>query len=209
VWEGRLETDEQVVSVLDEHKCEHHMGCADSGHDADHVYSFCMRYGINAVKGGGHAWYSHDGGARRSYSPERPLHSMLNMPSKHQYVEELGQDKVPVMVPDDREPLFWLYSKGAIRERHFWLSNAEDVSYDIPSDVSDDFKNHCDAEVREIAQLPATGEDVVRWRQVKRRNDLWVCMLYCDMILDMSGVLGQFRDSDISGKDVQTQNETK
>jgi hypothetical protein len=202
VFEGMLETDDQVVAKLDELGCQRHHGCADSGDDTDHVYNFCMRNGINAIKGGKEQWYVHEGGARRTYSPERPLHSMLNYPPKYKYVESTINNGVVETEPDPREPLFWLYSKGAIRERlHYIRSNTD---YEIPADVSENYKEHNDAEERVKRQHPRTGEDIVEWIQRKRRNDLFVCECYAAMILDMSGALGECQVSE-----VETTNQTK
>lgn len=202
VYEGMLETDEQVIQKLDELGCERHHGCADSGDDTDHVYNFCYRYGINAIKGGKEQWYTHEGGARRAYSPERPLHEMLNYPSKFAYIETSISGATVNYEPDPREPLFWLYSKGAIRERlHYLRSNTD---YETPADVSEAYKEHHDSEERVRRQHPRTGEEIVEWVQRKRRNDLFVCECYVAMILDMSGALGECQVLE-----VETTNKTK
>jgi len=202
VWEGRLDTDEQVIATLDEHECERHHGVADSGDDTDYVYNFCMRYGVNAIKGGTEQWYVHENGARRNYSPERPLHAMLNYPPKFEYIEVAVVNNVTQTEPAPEEPMFWLYSKGGIRERLNWLRANMD-QYETPADVSDDYKAHFDAEERVVRQHPRTGQDIIEWIQRKRRNDLFVCECYCDMVLDMSGMIGE---ADVH--EVRTENKT-
>ena len=104
VFEGKVETDENVIAILEDHQCERHHGVADSGADTMHVYLFCLKHGINAIKGGKDAWYKHPDGARRIFSPERPLHSMINQEPLFPYMAQGGE-----LVPDPREPLFWLY----------------------------------------------------------------------------------------------------
>jgi hypothetical protein len=201
VYEGRLDTDEQVIATLDEYKCVRHHGCADSGDDTEYVYAFCMRYGINAIKGGTEQWYVHENGARRIYSPERPLHQMRNCPPKYDYVEMVVNNQIE-MVPDEREPMFWLYSKGGIRELLYFLRNT--MQYEAASDVSEDYKNHNDAEERRTRQHPRTGQNIIEWIQLKRRNDLFVCECYCAMMLNISGQIGE---TDIA--EVKTENTTK
>lgn len=202
VYEGRLETDAEVLNVLDLHECVRHHGCADSGDDTDYVYNFCMRNGINAIKGGTEHWYVHENGARRNYSPERPLHAMLSYPPKYDYVESVVVGNQIETVPDEREPLFWLYSKGGIRERLAWLRT--NTQYETPGDVSEDYKNHNDAESRSIREHPRTREQIIEFVQNKRRNDLYVCECYCAMMLDMSGLIGE-----ANIVDVKTENLTK
>jgi hypothetical protein len=188
VAEGRFETDEQAVAFLDEHGCLRHQCVADSGDDTDHVYAFCLRYGINAIKGGAHQWYAHDNGARRTYSVPRPLCEMMNVPPKFPKVEEMDGNRM-IEVFDDREPMFWLYSKGAIAERLHWMVN--NTQYDTPDDVSEDYTKHHDAEERTLIKNPRDGSEVVVWVKIKDRNDLLVCERYCVMIFDMSGAMGE------------------
>lgn len=202
VYEGKKETDEQVISVMDDHKVERYHACADSGDDTDHVYNFCMRYGIHAIKGGTEGWYAHEGGAKRMYSPEKPLHSMMNFPSKFPYVPD---PTTGIMVPDVREPMFWLYSKSAIREHLNWLRTSS--QWEVPGDVSEDYLSHMEAENRITEPHAITGENITKWIQVRDRNDLFVCECYASMMLSMSGEIGEAYNQ--IQHNVQTQNKTK
>lgn len=181
VWEGKVETDDQVVAILREHGCMMWQGVADSGDDTYHVYSFCLYHGINCIKGGKEDHYSHEGGARRIFSSERPLARMLNRQTKFPTINVAGK-----IVPDPREPLFWLYSKAGIRERlHFLRSSTE---YLTPEDVSEDYRAHMDAEEREKT-VGGDGSISYRWVQRKSRNDLFVCEAYIAMLFDQAGII--------------------
>jgi hypothetical protein len=59
VYEGKAETDQQVISILDDHKVKRWQTVADSGDDTTHVYAFCLQHGINAIKGGTEELYAH------------------------------------------------------------------------------------------------------------------------------------------------------
>lgn len=201
VFEGRCDSDEDVIRVLIEHQVEFHHGCADSGHDTDHVYQFCMKYGINAIKGAGNPWFQHEDKSKRIYSTERPVHTMLGSAAKYPYVERLDKG-VLVSEPDPREPLFWQYSKGGIREKLSWLRGS--IDFQTPSDVSDAYKLHMEAEIRNERVHPRTGETIIEWIQQKSRNDLFVCECYIAMMVQMSGAVGE---SNIY--EVQTTNVTK
>lgn len=199
VYEGRHDADENAVKVIDDHGCMRWQGCADSGDDTDHVYQFCYRYGINAIKGGAEAWYVHsmpnhpEGGARRIYSPERPLCLMLNADPKYPFIP--NPSRIGEKMPDPREPMFWLYSKGGIRERNYWMRNS--VQYDTPSDVSKEYREHHEAEHRVVSIHPTDGSTVVRWVQQKRRNDQFVNECYVTMLFDMSGGIGEMAFANI------------
>lgn len=183
VYEGRIETDDGVLAVLDEHNVKRFQVVADSGHDTTHVYLFCLQNGIHAIKGGKEEFYTHKDGARRIYSAERPLHSMVHRPSIYPYLT-VGNDTVP----DPREPAFWLYGKAGIRERLHWIRTT--TEFITPSDVSEDYQQHMEAEERVSRRHPRTGEEIVEWVQQKSRNDQFVNECYCAMQVDMAGLVG-------------------
>lgn len=181
VYEGKVETDEDVIAILKDHNCNLWQGVADSGDDTPHVYAFCLRYGINAIKGGGQPWYSHEGGNRRIFSIEKPLHAMQNHESSFPYIYSKNGK-----MPDPREPLFWLYSKAGIRERLHWLR--AETTWDVPDDVSEDYQKHMEAEERVMRKL-RTGEEVAEFIQHKSRNDLYVCECYIAMQIEQAGLI--------------------
>lgn len=186
VYEGRLDTDEEVIQVLTDHGCQMWLGVADTGHDTTHAYLFCLKHGINAIKGGSAqgGLFTHPGGTRRIWSPERPLHTMINREPKYPYV--LGPDGRAM--PDVREPLFWLYSKFGIRERLHWLRQS--ALYETPGDVSEEYQAHQEAEQRQTRKHPRTGEEIIEYVQVKKRNDQYVNECYIAMQIEMAGLIG-------------------
>lgn len=183
VFEGKVETDEEVIRILDEHGCERHHGAADSGDDTTHVYRFCLKYGINAIKGGVAQLYTHPDGSKRIYSLEKPLHPMMNAQSKYDYTRVNGE-----LVPDPREPWFCLYSKIGIHERLAWLMS--ETKWIVPSDVSDDYQQHMEGIEIETGPHPITREKVTKLRFVKSRYDLRVCEAYIALQLDMAAGVG-------------------
>jgi hypothetical protein len=184
VFEGKLETDDQVLAVLKDHECEPHHGVADSGFNATHVYLFCLQNGINAIKGGAAPFYAHPDGARRIFGPEKPLHGFINRDPKYDYVMNTEGDHQP----DPREPLFWFYSKPGIRERLAWLRNS--TKWEVPGDVSLEYQSHMESEEMVERKNARTGEIFHEWRQLKERNDLFVCECYIAMQIEMAGLIG-------------------
>ncbi len=184
VFEGQVMMDEDVVDILKRHEvCPRHV-VVDSGDDTTHVYQFCLRYGYNAIKGGRDAFFSHEIAdpkgkgtisVKRIYSPERPLHAMLGAP--------------PTCADPGDEPQFWLYSKSGIRDRLHWLRGSKEIRWEVPSDVSDDYQAHMEAEVME-EDRDSRGYSVTVWKQIRDRNDLFVCECYIAMLMDMAGLIG-------------------
>ena len=183
VFEGKMETDDEVLNQLKVHECSPWQGVADSGNDTTHVYLFCLKNGINAIKGGKTVFYTHPDGSRKAYSPERPLASMLNRTTIYPLIT-IGKNQMP----DPREPLFWLYSKSGIRERLYWLRKTTD--YQTPGDVSEEYQLHQEAEERQARRQPRTGEEIVEYIQLKKRNDQYVNECYIAMQADMAGLIG-------------------
>lgn len=176
VYEGRLETDEQVVDVIKQHNVKPSCVVVDSGHDTMHVYQFCLRNGYNAIKGGGEHLYAHEDGGRKIFSQERFLYTMIN--------------SAPSREDPSEEPLFWYYSKSGIRDRLQWLRTSGKVKWEVPGDVSDNYKAHMESEEIRERRHPRTNQLIIEWVQVKKRNDLFVCEAYVAMLAEMAGLIG-------------------
>lgn len=178
VYEGKAETDTDAVETLSRHSVlPRHVVC-DSGDDTTHVYQFCLRNGYNAIKGGRESLYAHEDGGRRIFSPERPLWQMLNL-----------QSPTKPDAPVD-EPQFWLYGKAGIRDRLAWLRASKGIKWEVPADVSEDYKEHMDSEEMQTRKNK-DGYTVNTWTQIRARNDLFVCECYIAMMMEMAGLIGQ------------------
>lgn len=178
VWEGKCETDEEALDVLNRHcVLPRHVVC-DSGDDTTHVYRFCIRNGFNAIKGGTKPLFPHPDGGMRIFSQENFLWKLLNMrgPTKPE-----GQEV--------DEPMFWLYSKPGIRDRLAWLRTSNVVKWEVPADVSNDYREHMEAEELQ-SRRTSDGYQRNVWVQVRRRNDLFVCECYIAMLMEMAGLIG-------------------
>ena len=181
VWEGKIETDEELASTMERHGVIPAMVVLDSGYNATHVYKVGLQYGYNCIKGGNSYDYAHppdepgEPASRKCYSTERPLHEMVNKP--------------PTQDDPLDEPQYWLYSKAGIRDRLNWLrSNRQGVKHMVPGDVSEDYQQHNEAE--ELQDVPSKrGGTEQAYVQVKTRNDLYVCECYIAMMIDKAGLL--------------------
>lgn len=176
VYEGKLLTDEDASDVMERHEVHPTCVAVDSGHAARHVYQFCLKHGYNAIKGAPDIDFAHPKSGRKIFSPEKPLHTMLNLP--------------PTKEDPAEEPLFWHYSKPGIRERLKYIRASPDYKLEIPEDVSKDFLEHMEAEEEQERRHTRTNELIVEWVQVKDRNDLFVLLCYSVMLAEMAGLVG-------------------
>lgn len=185
VFEGKIHTDEDVIATLDRHNCLRRHGVADSGADTTHVYAFCLKYGISAIKGSSELKFAHrvpdpanpdeEITIYRIFSVEKPLHEMIGAPPARDNIFD--------------EPQFFFYSKVGIRERLHWLRAGGLVKWEVPGDVSEDYQRHMEAEEL-MERTGPRGETIHEWVQHKKRNDLFVCECYIALQMDQAGLIG-------------------
>jgi len=164
LYEGRIDEQMQVDALMDSHKVTPSLVFVDSGDQTESVYQWCAAQGYTPLKGmrgdGFVVEIEGDDGEkerrRRIWrcDPDRPV--------------EVSTSSGRVLLP------LILYAKDGIRDR--LLANQESGLWDwqIPEDISEDFVAHYAAEqTRYDAQ---TG--MRTHKQVKARNDLYVCDAY-------------------------------
>ena len=181
LFEGRIDTDEEIEALREELKIMPILVWIDSGDGMTmmDVYRMCAKYGYTAIKGEDKNGYYHiiKGGEKdkektfRRYSPEQMQVVTL-------------EDGTPVKVP------LVLYSKQGIRDALYYLRESDDFDFQTPEDVSEDYKEHHKAERLIDWTIPKTGQVIQIWKQGKRRNDLFVCECYQALIADLLGLIG-------------------
>jgi hypothetical protein len=206
VFEGRVETDSEMLKVLDDHGVLRSAVFLDASKNTKSILSLCYREGLNAVSGieshRGH--FRHDDGSRHYYSQEKVICAELNMPPKYEQVNERKESGWELAY-DPKEPVAISYNKAGLLKNFFFLkdmkanvlsdkpdSTVEDyISIIIPSDVSDEFKLHFDSWERVPFANKKTNDEIEGFRKLRRQDHLMMCLAYADMILDWSGMLGK------------------
>lgn len=179
VYEGKVPTDEDLEALRLEHGVNPIMVAVDSGDGMTtiDVYRMCAKYGYIAIKGEDRASYSHP-------DPTRADAKIMRRFSPDQNAIVTGSDGVQYPVP------LVLYSKQGIRDALYYLQLAPDFDFQIPSDVGADYRAHMESEKLVDWHIPKTGQRVKIWRQMKKRNDLFVCECYQALFADMLGIIG-------------------
>lgn len=187
VYEGRVYTDEDLADVLKQHEVPPSCVALDSGWNSKHVYMLCMKYGYYAFKDESTALFAgHDDGSRKIYSPAKPLHSMINVPPKFDYVR-VGEQ----VYPNPDEPMFMHVSKTGMMDRLAWLRGTPELClFEVPEDVSEDFKAHMDSWQVEEKKKPNSEEVVSIYAQRRHDDHLFKCMCYISVLMEDFGMFG-------------------
>ena len=179
VYEGRVGLDADLEVLREKYEVEPRFVLVDSGFAATSVYQLCARYGYNALKGEDRDHYLHEDEAgdekvRRIYSPIQMIDAF-----EGDAKGRAGQNFIPLI----------LYSKQGIRDRLEWLRGAGEIPWEVPEDVSQDYKEHMESEeLRDF--VDRDGATRQRWSQVRKRNDLFVCECYQVLCAEMAGLIG-------------------
>lgn len=171
VWEGRCDTEGELVATLRDLDVKPICVVVDSSWNAPYIYSLCLKHGWNCLKVDEKNEWKWADGANRFYSEPRPLFMVANQPPSQ---------------PDPAlEPLFWQVGKYAIMERLVYLRQSKAVKYEIPSDVSDDFVTHFDSWSLAM-ERKRDGQMVTKWTQSRDDDHLWQCAGYILSMVDLA-----------------------
>jgi phage terminase large subunit GpA-like protein len=176
VWEGKVQTDEELEDLRLDHDVQPFLVAVDSGDGMTtiDVYKMCAKYGYIALKGEDKSGYTHNKDGTKTtkrFSPEQTA-----------YATGENGEQIPITLI--------LYSKQGIRDALYYLRTAKDFDFQIPEDVSDDYQKHMDSEQLVDWHIPKTGQKVKIWRQVRKRNDLFVCECYQALYADIADIIG-------------------
>ena len=216
VYEGRLSTIEEVEAVRADHEVivgqwpDPSFVLIDSGWDTAEVYRICSRYGYTALKGEDRAHYNHDDEdndgnpikVKRIYSTVQ-----LVDPFEGNTEGMAGRYQIPLIFyskPGVMDRLAWLRSRGRSvneewneeLERAFPLKVRGEPAkpwkfFDVPGDVSDDYKRHMETWDLKEHVIGRTQESVMLWTKVAEgaADDSFMCECYQALLAEMSGLL--------------------
>jgi hypothetical protein len=196
VCEDKLNSEGEVLDMVRRHDVKPICVGVDASFTGEdrYVYFFCLRHGFNAIKvhgqKTGERTFTHGDGVRRAWTEPEPLwpHSANQQgPTKENPVEE---------------PEFWNVSQSGAMDALAHLMarkrpkadkpNEEESCFEIPADVSEDFKLHFRAWTREKFRVPATNALEERWKKVSEKapDHLYMCCTYLALWCEMAGATG-------------------
>ncbi len=180
VWEGKCESEGEVVDVLRRHEVKPICTACDASFTGEdrYVYFFCLRQGFNAIKVHPQGkTFTHQDGVRRPWSEPEPL-----------WPRAPGQAG-PSKTDPNEEPEFWNISQSGAMDALAHLRARKDRSYEVPADVSKDFQDHFKPWSMEEYRVPATNQIELRWKKSSDKADdhLYQCACYLALWAEMAG----------------------
>ena len=209
VFEGKVESDAELLAELDAHEVPRSATWIDCSKNTKAILQLCYLNGMNAInlqlsRTGS---FLHPDGVRRFYSTGKPIHLELNTPPVFQPITKRDKKSgALISQPHPEEPTVVSLNKAGMLANHFFIRNmrvnvlAENpkagpgdyISTEIPADVSEEFKRQNESWERIPGHRPKNPEDGVEgFRQRSRNDHLLMCRAYQDFLKDWLGLLGE------------------
>jgi len=198
VYEGRIDTDSELIAVLDDHKCQRFAGGVDASWDTKSVLEICYRNGLNAflATSSHKGFFTHRDRVKRFYSEGRALHLELNMPPRFNYAETDDG-----WMASREEPMVIDYNVAGMIANLFFLREHEGVvksenpsgdfiTWSVPGDVSDEYKLHSEAWERSTVKEAQSNEERQAFTKIRKDDHLLMCEGYVAMLMDIGGFVG-------------------
>jgi hypothetical protein len=200
VFEGRVESDAELLAELDAHGVERVNVWIDCSKNTKAILQLCWQNGMNAVnlqlsRSGSFLWPD---GTRKFYSTGQPIHQQLNVPPIYDRIRLRNpRTREFEEAPHPLEPTVVNLNKAGMLANHFFIRNfqantlaanpkalPEDyIRVEIPADVSDDFKRQNDSWQRLPNHRPKNKEDGLEgFKQRSRVDHLLMCRAFMDFL---------------------------
>ena len=157
VWEGKCNSDAELLAELDAHNVPHKNAWLDvTGVQVKRHMQFCYQNGLNALnlnmsRAQG---FIHADKVRRFYSEGKPIHKELNTIPVFEYQTTRNEKGERIEAPHPDEPVVVELHKAGMLAFYFFIRNmranvlkenpkateADYIRIDIPDDVSEEFK---------------------------------------------------------------------
>lgn len=182
VYEGMVQTDNDLIARLGEHECILQAGAVDCTWDRDNVLEFCYRSGCNAqtTSAQDRLFFHPLEKIYRNYSPPDALCKQLKVPPKYPYVL-VGSD----YKPNPQESLHWSVHRIAHIKLLYFLrghqetvkrnNGIEFIKWEVPGDVSEEYKRQLESWEFTTKKKPGTNQTIEICRQRFQDDHMLMC----------------------------------
>lgn len=197
VFEGKIDTDAELLAVLTDHECSLFAGGIDGSWDTASVKEFCYRNGCNVFMANTSHKVSflHSDKTRHFHSEGELLHLEMKMPPRFEY-----QATMAGWQPAREEPMIIQYNVGGLLANLFFVKDHQQVceknglkdfiKWEVPSDVSEDYQKQLDS--WEPVAVNASNKNTVEGFRPKHSNDhMTMCEGYIAMMEKMGGYISE------------------
>lgn len=196
VFEGKIQTETDLIATIDEHAAQRFAGVVDASWDTKSVMEFCYRTGCNAVMSSlsHQGSFAHQGSRqRRFYSEPFTIHDHLKVRPRFNYVVTASGRAIPAT----EEPVFYFYNKAGLLKNFFFLRDHAQIvgaagggiAWEIPQDVSEDYKLQIESWERVAVRVQKTKDEVEGFERRRKDDHLLMCEAYIAMLMDIGGLL--------------------
>jgi phage terminase large subunit GpA-like protein len=155
IYEGRVNTFEQIANIGQRLKVQPRLILVDAQFDSGEVYRWCAANDWTALHGSGDDRFYHNIGGQqeaRYYSTKKRANLGRRVFAR-----------------------YYLWASDPVKDKLAALRRGAGESWEIPKDVSQDYIEQIDSEVKKDFIHPKTKQVTQRWQRVRRHNHLWDC----------------------------------
>jgi hypothetical protein len=159
LYEGKIATDEVIRDIQIKYKVQDKLVFLDAQFDTGRVYDYCVKYGWTALHGHGNDGFTHTKKRGKRNIRVRKFYS------KYELAQAPSGGQAPY--------IFW--SNEKIKDTLMILRAGQGMAWEVPEDVSEDYKHQIDSEVKREVINKATGQVSKRYVKIKKDNHLLDC----------------------------------
>jgi hypothetical protein len=161
IWEGRVETSEELEALQAEHQVEPHRVGIDMAHRPNESARLIVKNGWRGLWGSDKKGFSHTlgNGARviRDFSPVQ---------YRDPHVGTVHQSDT------NQRAMYIFWSNDRVKDRLEILRHTQPTKFHVPSTVSNHYIRQINSEIKMTRIAPITGRLVHYWKQIRKDNHL-------------------------------------
>lgn len=167
MYEGKVWSEEEVVKIQNEYGISSYDVAIDLQYDTPYIKSLLVKYGWVGMRAGKISYWDIVVG-------EFKYKKFYSMPTD---VFETIDGAAQVFSQIE-------YNNSDMKDRLDFMRNSDTYDFQVPVDISDQWKHHFSCEEKILKRNASTGEQYYIWHQRNDRNDLWICACWCVIMWD-------------------------
>ena len=174
LYEEKVATDEGLKDIQQRFKVKDNHLFIDGQFDTGRVYDYCVKYGWTTLNGHGSDGFIHE----RNGQGGRTV-KVKKFYSKYKYAQ----------APSGGRAIYIYWSNEKVKDTLMILRAGQGMAWEIPQDVSENYKHQIDSEVKREVINKANGAVSKRYVKIKKDNHLLDCEAMQVAVAMMIGVL--------------------
>lgn len=156
LYEGKVLTDEVIRDVQLKYKVQDKLVFLDGQFDTGRVYDMCVKWGWTALHGSGNDGFTHTITRGKKKIRVRKFYSKWDI----------------AQAPSGGTAPYIFWSNEKIKDSLMILRSGRGMPWEIPGDISEDYKHQIDSEVKREVKNKTTGQVKKIYVKIKKDNHL-------------------------------------